>query len=165
MLLILFSILFGNVNTASPEWRNDIRRQYFRAVHHESTRNELHESMKGLCETGDPFVLAYHGATLCLLAESSMVPWTKYSRFTEGTAKLEKAIAMRPHDPEFRCLRFLIQYNVPAFLSYDAMLHEDYVFVQEALIKAEINGIWSAQFTKFATMHARAIEVKIKQVK
>lgn len=74
---------------------------------------------------------AYEGAFLCLKAEEVLSPFDKYAYFKEGTKLIDQAVKAEPESFHPRFIRYVIQYQTPAFLMYKDNLEEDAKFLRE----------------------------------
>ena len=50
-------------------------------------------------DAGNPLYLAYYGSTYTLQARDSLAPWTRIKLINQGTAMLDRALAMLDHSP------------------------------------------------------------------
>jgi hypothetical protein len=50
-------------------------------------------------DAGNPLYLAYYGSTYTLQARDSLAPWTRIKLINQGTAMLDRALAMLDHPP------------------------------------------------------------------
>jgi hypothetical protein len=70
--------------------------------------------------------LAINGYARATMADFAFNPYKKFSRFDEGKAQLEKAVAAAPDDAAIRLMRLMIQLECPGFLGYRDAIDEDF---------------------------------------
>lgn len=92
-----------------------------------------------LQKDNSPIANAYKGAYTMMKAKYVSSPLKKYAFFNEGKALLEKAVAKAPDNIEIRCLRALIQVNLPKFLNYYEEITSDVDFVLTNIRTSNLN--------------------------
>ncbi len=139
-----------------------VRSGFIEAVQHKEWRETYMFMLEDLNHSGNAHSQAYLGAAKTLVAETEMLPWTKYSYFKDGTRLLEEAIAAVPKNAEFRYLRFIIQLNAPSFLEYNADLKSDLSIIQLAIKNSKQQEVWMSYFSKFELEHKEKINSAIQ---
>lgn len=140
----------------------DIRRGFVAATQNKSLRPSYLNELALLASKGTNFHKAYLGAAKTLMAEYSYAPWSKLNYFEEGKKLIEEAIQKDSQNPEYRYLRFLIQFNAPDFLGYSSQLKEDYEFIEAYLKTTKAHSDWTHYYLRFVEIHAASIQVKIQ---
>lgn len=90
---------------------------------------ELFEITK---EKKDPLMMAYHGASLAMLADFGFNPVKKMEQFNTGSELITKAIELDPKNVEIRLIRLSIQMEAPDFLGFNCCIDEDLNAVKNA---------------------------------
>ena len=140
---------------------NDVRRHFLTATTDADFRSVLVEQLKYNTNIEEHFRKAYLGASMTLLAESSIAPWTKYSYFTNGTELIEEAIKAAPQEAEYRYLRFLVQLNAPGFLDYDLHLQEDFAYISKSIASSKQPVLWMEHYRQFTEKHELLIRQRL----
>lgn len=91
---------------------------------------ELFEITK---EKKDPLMMAYHGASLAMLADFGFNPVKKMEQFNTGSELITKALELDPKNIEIRLIRLSIQLEAPDFLGFNCCVDEDLNAVKNAL--------------------------------
>lgn len=91
---------------------------------------ELFEITK---EKKDPVMMAYHGASLAMLADFGFNPVKKMEQFNTGSELITKALELDPKNIEIRLIRLSIQLEAPDFLGFNCCIDEDLIAVKNAL--------------------------------
>ena len=91
---------------------------------------ELFEITK---EKKDPLMMAYHGASLAMLADFGFNPVKKMEQFNTGSKLITKAIELDPKNIEIRMIRLSIQLEAPDFLGFNCCVDEDLSAIKQAL--------------------------------
>jgi hypothetical protein len=77
----------------------------------------------------------YYAVFLCLKADYSSNPYTKYKSFNKGYALLQSLIAKDNSNVEYRYHRYMIEKNAPSFVLSERHLEADKTFIQQNLKK------------------------------
>ncbi|MDG1160416.1 MAG: hypothetical protein P8N19_13065 [Flavobacteriales bacterium] len=91
---------------------------------------ELFEITK---EKKDPLMMAYHGASLAMLADFGFNPVKKMEQFNTGSELITIAIELDPKNIEIRLIRLSIQLEAPDFLGFNCCVNQDLSAVKNAL--------------------------------
>ena len=83
--------------------------------------------------------LAYLGAFQTIWANHVFNPFSKLKTFNKGKRNIDKAIKLSPNNVEIIFIRYSIQKNSPAFLSYKSNLKEDQKILKQNF--SNINSI------------------------
>lgn len=121
-LIILFLIVNGCLYSSNVQ----LARIHFTKVKNDEQIDTL---LVLLQKENSPIANAYKGAYTIMKAKYVSSPFKKYAFFNEGKNLLEKAVAKSPDNIEIRCLRALIQVNLPKFLNYYEEISSDVDFV------------------------------------
>ncbi|NQV51810.1 MAG: hypothetical protein HQ500_01430 [Flavobacteriales bacterium] len=157
-VIVLCLALTSGIRANDPD---KVRSTFMLATQDLDLRAGLVEGLR-VNKGGDPsFRSAYLGASLTLLAECSLAPWTKYKQFVQGTELLEEAIAAEPNETEFRYLRFIIQINAPSFLNYDENLKEDYLAIKNTFSDSTEEALWMKHYRSFEKQHGKIIREQV----
>jgi hypothetical protein len=81
--------------------------------------------------TADPLLVCYKGANEMLQAKYTANPIVKFEKFVKGKELIKKAFVRDTLNLEMRFIRFTIQSNLPAFLSYRNELNKDKQFLMD----------------------------------
>jgi hypothetical protein len=101
----------------------DMSRKYFsRAAGDKEASEEL---TKYASLGNDNIHQAYQAAAKLISAKFLINPISKIARVTEGIREFEKIISLNPNNAEMRYMRYNIQLNMPAIVSYRDHLEED----------------------------------------
>ena len=158
VIIVLSLVLTSSIRANDPD---KVRSAFMLATQDLDARAELVERLTTNHGGDASFRSAYLGASLTLLAECSVAPWTKFNQFVQGSELLEEAIAAKPNEAEFRYLRFLIQINAPSFLNYDDNLKEDYIAINNTLQNSTEEALWMQHYRSFEKEHSPLIRKQV----
>lgn len=82
---------------------------------------------------GDPVITCYRGAAEMMEAKYAVNPIRKLSAFNKGKQMIETGIAADSNNVECRFIRYGIQRNLPAILSYNHQLKTDSIMMVQRL--------------------------------
>lgn len=164
LIHILF-VLSLHSSFAEVPGSTDVRKGFVNATQNKTLRPEYLLEIERLAAAGDAFHKAYLGAAKTLMAEYSYTPWNKLNYFEEGKKLIEESIKKDAENPEYRYLRFLIQFNAPDFLGYSSNLKADYEFIERYLDTVEQNPEWAQYYLRFVQIHANTLKAKLQSQK
>ena len=124
-LFIIAGILFSTSISS-------VRETFFKD-NSEKANTELYNLTKTGTLNSNPVLFAYNGLAIMRKAEYSFNPYSKLSFFKKGKNKIEKAIKLKPNNPELRFIRLSVQVNIPSFLGYNDEIKSDKNRVMSAL--------------------------------
>ena len=126
--LLVFLIFFG-LSPAVSGQHSAFRELYLIELEKDKCL-ELFEITK---EKKDPVMMAYHGASLAMLADFGFNPVKKMEQFNTGSELITKALELDPKNIEIRLIRLSIQLEAPDFLGFNCCVDEDLNAVKNAL--------------------------------
>lgn len=143
MKKILIFILFINspVLAENVPAISDVRIMFHNAASGEDSCKDLIRLLEPFNEIKNPLLLGYRGSSTILMAKHVINPYSKLSYFKKGKGMLEKAIQSDPKNIELRFLRYTIQTNIPAFLSYNSQIENDRRFLTQSLSRMSDNEL------------------------
>ena len=115
---------------------NNVRANYEVAV---SDKKICKLMLSELCKNESPVLIAYYGAYQTIWANHVYNPIEKLKTFNKGKRNIDKAIKLSPNNVEIIFIRYSIQKNSPAFLSYKSNLKEDQKILKQNF--SNINSI------------------------
>lgn len=147
--LLIGSVLTLSMRSGVPSDLNTdtVRRSFSEACLNADKRAAFHSLMKAH-EPSQPLLTAYKGASLCMMAEQVMNPYSKWSYFQEGRDLIERAVKADPRDAEVRYIRFVIQWNTPDFIGYHDDMTADRRLIEAAIQKASHKSEWMRTFER-----------------
>ena len=120
MKVVVGILIFSYFAAQAQQTRYETsRKMYFDGWHGECGARNLVDTLKNIGLGDDPVLVAYKGAATTTLANCSKNPFTKLSVFNNGKDFIEAAVNKAPQNLEIRFIRFTVQTNIPALLSYD----------------------------------------------
>ncbi len=150
-LLFISGFLFLNVWLLQTWEYSDVRSLFIEAG---VNRNMLDKFVDYVNEQEleDNFLmLAYKGTAYTMKADNISGVYNKLQIFNKGKEMLENAVMNDPHNTEIRYLRFQVQENAPAFLSYNN-IEEDRQYIIDHL-----QDLLSISDTRFVNIVIRSI--------
>ncbi len=102
-----------------------IRKIYPTAANSELESKELHTLLSNISTVDNKTLVAYKGASLCMMAKFAKKISDKKNEFTEGAKLIELAIKSEPNNIELRLIRLSIQENIPMFIDYKRNIKQD----------------------------------------
>lgn len=130
-LIIVLLVLGGHASALIPI--KNVRVLFEKAATDEKTCMQLLDSLKKSDPVKNPVHYGYWGAVETISAQYAVNPYTKWSTFDKGKAKLEKVIAANPSNIELIYLRFTVQCGAPSFLGYNQNINTDKRFLIDHL--------------------------------
>ncbi|MFD2872318.1 hypothetical protein ACFS5N_07570 [Mucilaginibacter ximonensis] len=131
MKIVIALILIG-INTIQNGYDLiAIRTAYVAAATHKS--GLLHLKKILAAAPADPLINCYRGAAEMIEAKYALNPLNKLSAFDKGKQLIEQAIAADSDNVECRFIRYGIQRNLPAVLSYHSHLKNDSTLINNRL--------------------------------
>ncbi len=103
----------------------ELRELYYNAHTGKAAANKFFREMDNLKTEQDPVIICYRGMSWLMMASHTLNPFTRWADFCKGKDLIELAINKEPGNVEMRFLRFCIQTNIPAFLSYHSSEETD----------------------------------------
>ncbi|MGB9696244.1 MAG: hypothetical protein ACP5P3_03435 [Ignavibacteria bacterium] len=82
-----------------------------------------------------PLVLAYKGASICIMAKHTFSPFKKLAYLEEGLLKINKAIKQNRNNAEIYYIRYCIESSIPFFLGMSQHLENDINNIVTLLLK------------------------------
>lgn len=137
---IISVLLFVTLIASSQDTKDiELIRMYFQNIKSEEDINSILTFQIGESNKSEVnIILAYQGASQCMIANYVFSPLLKLKNFNAGKKKLEASISENM-DIENVYLRLLIQLNVPRILSYYKNIDEDIRFLGQYFAKALID--------------------------
>lgn len=123
----LLSILFLFLIPANLELA-EVRKQYYTASLNKENAEKFYQTLLK-CNSNNPTLIAYKGASITLKAKFSSELLNKKNLFIEGAKIIESAQQNDPQNIEIRLIRLSIQENIPKILKYKQNIEEDKNFI------------------------------------
>ncbi len=139
IFLITGSILLATKAGAQAVKIDKVRDSFFSMNESTDGALNLYFRLKPLDLTEHPVLLAYRGASSAASAGSVSGIQKKLKYFNSGKEELEKAVQLKPNDPEVRFLRLATQLNAPGFLGYNSSVEEDKKLIVGLISKSTVN--------------------------
>jgi hypothetical protein len=141
----LLPLLLATVPTADTEAHSPYAlpalRQHFRqAAQDEAASRRFHQLMSQY-EARNAVVLAYKAASEAILAKHTGGLFDKLDRVKAAGKQFDQAVALDPHHPEIRFLRFSIESNLPGFLGASKHVQEDKHLLVQTLLRHPNSGL------------------------
>ncbi|MBB6499026.1 hypothetical protein [Pedobacter cryoconitis] len=121
LILLLFTT---KTYSAEPEIQ-EVKILFRASANNKVVAERLLKLLSTVDHTSPPLLICYKGAAEMMQAKHKSNPINKFVRFKKGKKLIEEAVKKEPHNLEIRFLRFMIQTNLPAFLSYHNDINED----------------------------------------
>lgn len=127
MILLVFTMLLGNLFTLNALTLETIRKNYQSAVIDKSICRSMIQQLENNQESH--IHMAYLGAFQTIWAKHTSNPIGKLKTFNKGKANIDIAARMVPNSVEIIFIRYSVQHNSPRFLGYNGNLKEDRNFL------------------------------------
>ncbi len=125
LVLVLICTGFVQLHSQSAQVSlEQLRAKFHEAAKSSDAADEFSDMVETLTEQ-HPLHFGYRGMADMLQAQFSYNPYNKLKYFRRGKEKLERAIALAPHNVELRFLRFAVQVKSPSLLGYKDHIEED----------------------------------------
>ncbi|MCU0434420.1 MAG: hypothetical protein MUC87_13285 [Bacteroidia bacterium] len=144
VIILLLSVLALAATPPSPTLVK-VRINFESASKSESNCDALLASLRGHTLESNVVYYCYLGAAETIHAQYSSNPYTKLTRFNNGKAKIDAAVAKQNQSMELRYLRFTVQCGAPSFLGYNDEIAADKKFLLDGLKKlsADDNDLYT----------------------
>lgn len=127
--VFLFLALFGSTSQQIS---------YYREAYISQDENRILKCLNVLEEKKNKTELeqCYYAVFLCLKADYSYNPYTKYKSFTKGYALLQDLIKSDTNNLEYRYHRYMIEKNAPDVVLSKRHLSEDRAMIKRTIKKS-----------------------------